>query len=73
MSQTLTLELPEAADSELVRSAGTLGELPERVASQILAKRFTDPVLKLAGSISSELPNVADRHDELIGASLSAE
>lgn len=70
MSRTLVLEIPEDAYEELVRSASRKGRQPERVAVEILADTLTDPVMRLAGCLSMPYADIAERHDEYIGAGL---
>ena len=70
MSRSLTLEIPEDAYDELVRTANRKGQPPERLAVEILADRFTDPVMRLAGCLSMPYADIAKRHDEYIGAGL---
>jgi len=64
------VEIPEDAYSELLRSANQKGSQPEKVASEILADTLTDPVMKLAGCLSMPFSDVAERHDDYIGAGL---
>lgn len=70
MSRKLTLEIPEDAYDELVRTADQKGQPPERIAVEILADRLTDPVMRLAGCLSMPYADIAKRHDEYIGAGL---
>lgn len=70
MSRTLTLEIPEDAYDELVRTANRKGQQLERVAVEILADTLTDPVMRLAGCLSMPYADIAKRHDEYIGAGL---
>jgi len=78
MSQTLVLEIPDATWAELQRSAQVRHQRPEDLALTLLQDRFaelpesveSDPLIRLFGSIHSDLTDVAERHDEYIGASL---
>jgi len=73
MSQTLTLNLPDEAYNALVRACQDRGELPEAVASQLLADALSDPLISLFACLEYSRPDVAERHDEYIGAGISAE
>ena len=70
MGHTLVVEIPEDAYVELLRSASHKGQAPERMASDILADTLTDPVMKLAGCISTPFSDAGQRHHEYIGAGL---
>ncbi len=72
MSHTLVLEIPDEAYQGLVRSAGEKGQSPEKTAADILADTLGDPVLNLAGCLSFQSPDIAERHDEYIGAGIMA-
>jgi hypothetical protein len=61
---------PEDACEELVRSASRKGSQPESVAAESLADTLSDPVMKLAGCLSMPYADIAERHDEYIGAGL---
>ena len=73
MSQTLTLNLPDEAYKTLVQACRDRGELPETVASQLLADALSDPLVSLFGCLEYSRPDVAERHDEYIGAGIGAE
>lgn len=70
MSRKLTLDIPEDAWDELMRTAKRKGQPAELVAVEILADRLTDPVMRLAGCLSMPCADIAKRHDEYIGAGL---
>lgn len=64
------IEIPDDAYQELMRSASEKGSQPEQIASEILAGRLIDPVMKLAGCLSMPISDIAERHDDYIGAGL---
>jgi hypothetical protein len=72
MRHTLVLDIPEEAYQDLVRSANEKGQSAEKAAAEILADALGDPVLKLAGCLSFNSPDIAARHDEYIGAGIHA-
>ena len=53
-----------------MRTANRKRQPPGRVAVEILADRFADPVMRLAGCLSMPYADIAKRHDEYIGAGL---
>jgi len=62
--------IPEDAYQGLVRSANEKGQSAEETAAEILADALGDPVLKLAGCLTFNSPDIAERHDEYIGAGI---
>ncbi len=67
MSQTLVLEVPDATWVELIRSAQVRHQSPEAVVLRLVENSLSDPLLKLIGSIQSDVSDGAERHDEYIG------
>lgn len=75
MSHKLTLDLPDEVYVPLAESAARAGASPERLAVEWLAahgRGAYDPVEPFIGAIRTDIPNWADRHDELLGAALAA-
>ena len=77
MSQHLSLNVPDDLFASLKRAADQAGSTPEQVAANRLAedaqRREQDPLLKLLGSIDSDITDVAENHDKYIGDGLMAE
>jgi hypothetical protein len=75
MNHKLTLDLPDEVYAPLAESAARDGSKVEDVALAWLAAHARcvyDPIEELIGSIRSDVPNWADRHDELLGAAFAA-
>ena len=72
MSRKLTLKLPDEAYQSLVQAGQEQGESPETVASRVLTQSFTDPLLKLSGSIRTAPRDLSRRHDKYLGEELAA-
>jgi hypothetical protein len=70
----LTLQLPDDVYAPLLDRAQRAGKSPEAVAadfvSTCVSSSESDPLIALLGSIDSDLTDVAERHDEYIGAEL---
>ena len=76
MEHTLVIEVPEETFEPLVKSADRTGRTPEEIAVHLLVeavRRSSDPVEKFIGSLSSTVPDWADRHDEYLGDALVQE
>jgi hypothetical protein len=77
MMQTLILEIPDDVHAALVRWAQQQAGTPEALAAEYLTllvqSMEKDPLLKWAGSIESDLTDVAERHDYYIGEALLRE
>ena len=75
--QTLTVELEDGLYQALKRIAQQLGKTPEEMAVQLVATTVErvegDPLLALAGTLSSEVTDISQQHDEYIGQALWAE
>ena len=74
MSRTLTVDIPDDTYAMLEELARERGCSPEAAGGQWLAatmkRAADDPLLSLAGTLESEIADVADRHDHYIGVSL---
>ena len=75
MSQTLVLEIPDTTWAELQRSAQARHQSPEEAVMAILTHNLgdpleSDPLMRLFGTVHSDITDVAERHDEYIGAAI---
>ncbi len=74
---TLTLELPDEIYVPLLdrarRSSSTLEALLTQLAASAVQTALEDPLLKLLGSVASDVTDISSRHDEYLGHSLQAE
>jgi hypothetical protein len=72
----LTLRLPDDVQEALARIARQERRRPEEVAEDWLAAAIRtvegDPLIKLLGTVTSEVSDAAERHDEYIGQELHA-
>jgi hypothetical protein len=70
MSRTLTLEIPEKVYRPLKRRARAEGRTMEEVAADCIAASIVpdedDPLLKLAGVVTADVSDAAERHDDYI-------
>jgi hypothetical protein len=73
----LTITLSDALEQALAQTAAQSNQTPEDVILQVLIQQLipttpseVDPLMALFGSIQSDYPDLADRHDEYIGQSL---
>jgi hypothetical protein len=77
MAHAMILEVPDDVYEPLVSQAKQLGRTPEEIALEWLSAAATrqeeDPLLALAGTIESDITDVADRHDYYIGEQLLRE
>jgi len=82
MSKTLTITLPDALEQALTQTAAQTNQSAEDLILQWLTQKLAavsdssvadDPLLALFGSIHSNYPDLADRHDDYIGQSLYEE
>lgn len=77
MRHTIVIDLPEEVFEPLVKSADRTGKTPEETALRWLqdaARRSSeDPVERFIGSLSSTVPDWADRHDKYLGDALVQE
>ncbi len=76
MAYTLTLEVPNHVYKMLLEKASMAGKTPERVVLEWVEAATTeidsDPLLSLAGVITSDKTDVSLHHDDYIGQELIA-
>lgn len=74
---TLTLELPDDIYEPLLYQAQRNASTPEALLTQWASKAIQpmpeDPLLKLIGSIESDVRDVSSHHDDYVGRSLQAD
>ncbi|NJN57398.1 MAG: hypothetical protein HC879_07780 [Leptolyngbyaceae cyanobacterium SL_5_9] len=83
MSKTLTITLPDALEQALVQTAAQANQSTEEMVVQLLTQTLmpnseskleqADPLMALFGSIKSDVPDLAERHDEYLGQALYEE
>jgi len=86
MAKTFTITLPENLEKALTAQAERLNQAPEEIMLQVLTKQLTalfqnnsivpietDPLLRLIGSLSVDIPDLAENHDRYIGQDLYQE
>lgn len=82
MTKTLTITLPDALEQALAQTAVQTQTTPEQLILTALAQKFlppsasdltNDPLFQLAGSITSNIPDLAENHDYYIGQALYKE
>lgn len=77
MEQTLTLSLPDEVYTALKNVSESEGKTVEVFSTHLLTNAILtiadDPLLQLAGTLSCDVKDVAERHDDYIGASLMKE
>jgi hypothetical protein len=77
MSRTLSLDIPDELYQALQDFASRDGKTPEDVSVAWLTAMMeciaNDPLMKLAGTLDSGVPDLAERHDEYLGQQLEAE
>lgn len=66
MAHTLTITLDDRTYAELEAMARIRGESLEGIASTAVQGLCDDPLLALAGSFDSGLPDLALRHDDYL-------
>ncbi len=73
----MTIDIPEPVYHSLEKWAAQEGTTPEALVGVWLARRLidleNDPLMRWAGAIDSDIADVAQRHDEYLGQSLSQE
>lgn len=78
----ITIDLPEALQQTLIDQAAQNQTTPEQLIIQALTQKFlppsapdltNDPLFQLAGSITSNIPDLAENHDYYIGQALYEE
>ncbi|MFN6518417.1 MAG: hypothetical protein RMY29_028565 [Nostoc sp. CreGUA01] len=86
MAKTFVITLPDDLEQALTAQAERLNKSPEEVVLQVLSQQFTnrsqsetsektetDPLLRLIGSLSVDIPDLAENHDYYIGQALYQE
>lgn len=86
MTQTFLITLPDDLEQALNAQAERLNKSPEEVVLQVLSQQLitsyqsnfiqqtdTDPLLRLIGSLSVDIPDLAENHDYYIGQALYQE
>ena len=88
MAKTLIITLPDNLEQQLNAKAKLLNKTPEELIlvsiSQVLAEKLTtlsfeveqietDPLIRLIGSLHSEVTDLAENHDYYIGQALYSE
>ncbi len=76
MAYTLTLEVPNRIYKILLEKASMVGKTPERVILEWVETAANeidmDPLLNLAGIVTSDKTDVSLHHDDYIGQELNA-
>ncbi len=85
MTKTLTITLPDALEQALTQTAAQTNQSTEALILQLLTQNLIgqetpavatplelpdDPLLQLAGCITSDVGDAADRHDYYIGKAI---
>ncbi|MCY7323048.1 MAG: hypothetical protein LH660_14905 [Phormidesmis sp. CAN_BIN36] len=85
MAKTFMITLSDDLEQALTAQAERLNKSPEEVVLQVLAQRLSpsqpqaeqptesDPLLRLIGSLSVDIPDLAENHDYYIGQALYRE
>lgn len=86
MAQTFLITLPDDLEQALNAQAERLNKSPEELVLQVLSQQLitssqtnfiqqpdTDPLLRLIGSLSVDIPDLAENHDYYIGQVLYQE
>ncbi|MBW4674904.1 MAG: hypothetical protein KME52_12980 [Desmonostoc geniculatum HA4340-LM1] len=86
MAKTFVITLPDDLEQALTAQAERLNKSPEEVVLQVLSQQLTnqsqpetsqktetDPLLPLIGSLSVDIPDLAENHDYYIGQALYQE
>ncbi|BAZ69899.1 MAG: hypothetical protein KME28_07150 [Pelatocladus maniniholoensis HA4357-MV3] len=86
MAKTFTITLPDDLEQVLTAQAERLNKSPEEVVLQVLSQQLTtlfpensaqqvqtDPLLRLIGSVSVDVSDLAENHDYYIGQALYQE
>jgi plasmid stability protein len=84
MAKTFEITLPDDLEQALTVQAKRLNKSPEETMLELLSQQLTnpseiegiqqtetDPLLKLIGSISVDIPDLAENHDYYIGQALT--
>lgn len=86
MAKTFVITLPDDLEQALAAQAERLNKSPEEVVLQVLSQQLTtsfqsdsiqqtetDPLLRLIGSLSVDIPDLAENHDYYLGQALCQE
>ncbi len=85
MTKTFTITLTDDLEEILTSQAERLNKSPEELVLQVLSQQLTpllqsnspqvetDPLLQLIGSLSVDIPDLAENHDYYIGQALYQE
>lgn len=86
MAKIFTINLPDDLEQALTAQAERLNQSPEEIVLQALSHQLTnllpsnpvqqaqtDPLLQLIGSLSIDVPDLAENHDRYIGQDLCQE
>ena len=86
MAKTFTITLPDDLEQALTAQAERLNKSPEEIVLQVLSQQLTnlsqpnsvqqvetDPLLRLIGSLSIDVPDLAENHDHYLGQALYQE
>ena len=75
--RTLTVELAEGLYHSLSRIAQQFGKTPKEMTAQWVETAVDrigqDPLLALAGTLTSDVTDIGEKHDEYIGQALLKE
>jgi hypothetical protein len=78
----ITIDLPELLQQSLLSQAAQTQTTPEQLILATLTQKFlppsapdltNDPLFQLAGTITSNIPDIAENHDYYIGQALYEE
>jgi hypothetical protein len=86
MAKTFTITLPDDLEQALTAQAERLNQSPEEIVLQVISQQLmtllpsnsvpqveTDPLLGLIGSLTIDVPDLAENHDYYIGQALCQE
>jgi hypothetical protein len=85
MAKTVTITLTDDLEKVLISQAERLNKSPEEIVLQVLSEQLTtsfqsslpqaesDPLLRLIGSLNTDVPDLAENHDYYIGQALYQE
>jgi hypothetical protein len=86
MAKTFVITLPDDLETALTNQAECLNKSPEEIILEVLSEQLTkpsefgdsqpaqaDPLLQLIGSLSVDIPDLAENHDYYVGQALYRE
>lgn len=86
MTRTFTIDIPDDLEQVLTAQAERLNKTLEEVVLQVLSQQFailteehseqiveSDPLIRLFGSLNTDVPDLAENHDSYIGEALYRE